>query len=100
MSVTITEFCRAEKISKAAYYTLRKRGLGPDELVIVGTRIKRITEEAHAAWRTRMAELAKSETAQLEAERRSLQTSQAGKLAAASPLHACRRKQAPKRKRR
>jgi hypothetical protein len=42
------------------------------------------------AWRERMAELAKSETAQLEAERRHAQAAEAGKLAAQSPNHANR----------
>ena len=54
MSATIAEFCRAERISRATYYGLQKRGIGPDEFVIPGTKIKRVTDESAAAWRTRM----------------------------------------------
>jgi hypothetical protein len=46
-----------------------------------------------------MAELAKSETAQLEAERRRAQAAEAGKLAAQSPNHVSRRTAAPRRAR-
>jgi hypothetical protein len=90
-SQTIGEFCRAERISKSVYYELKARGLNPDEFEIPGTRIKRITPEARAAWRERMAELAKSETAQLEAERRRELASIAGRAAAASPRHISKR---------
>ncbi len=86
-SETIAEFCLKERISRAAYYDLRKRGLGPDEFQIPGTRIKRITPEAHAAWRERMTELAKSEAGRLEAERRRELAKAAGEKAAASPKH-------------
>jgi hypothetical protein len=37
-SKTIIEFCRIERLSKASYYNLRNRGLGPDELRLPGTR--------------------------------------------------------------
>jgi hypothetical protein len=90
-SKSIAEFCRAERISKSVYYEMKRRGIGPVELIIPGTKVIRITPEAQTAWRTRMAELAKSETAQLEAERRSAQTAEAGKIAAASPLHISKR---------
>jgi hypothetical protein len=83
-SETFAEFARAEG-------KLKKLGLGPDVLRVPGTRIERITPEARQAWRERMAELAKSETAQLEAERRRAQAAEAGKLAAQSPNHVSRR---------
>ena len=83
-SETFAEFARAEG-------KLKKLGLGPDVLRVLGTRIERITPEARQAWRERMAELAKSETAQLEAERRRAQAAEAGKLAAQSPNHVSRR---------
>jgi hypothetical protein len=90
-SKTIVDFCREEKISKSVYYDLKKRGLGPDEFEIPSTRIKRITPEAHAAWRARMAELAKSEAAKLEADRRREIAAVAGRIAAQSPRHISRR---------
>jgi hypothetical protein len=48
-SSTIAEFCAAEKISRAKYYELKKKGLGPAETRIDG--IIRITPESHARWR-------------------------------------------------
>jgi hypothetical protein len=46
---TIPEFCRSHKISRGHYYTLRRRGLGPDVAELLGRRI--ITHEAAARWR-------------------------------------------------
>ena len=46
---SIGEFCASHAISKAFYYTLRKRGLAPDE-ARVGDRVI-ITVEAAARWR-------------------------------------------------
>jgi hypothetical protein len=83
----------------STFYKLKKLGLGPDVLHVPGTRIERITPEARQAWRERMAELAKSETAQLQAERRRAQAAEAGKLAAQSPNHVSRRTAAPERDR-
>ena len=67
-SLTQQEFCWVENISKAKFYELKKRGLTPDEIDIDG--VLRITPKAREAWHERMAALAKSEAAQLEAERR------------------------------
>jgi hypothetical protein len=50
-SSTIRDFCIAEKISRAKYYQLKKRGLGPDEMRVDG--IIRITPDSHARWRNR-----------------------------------------------
>jgi hypothetical protein len=96
---TIPEWCKARRLSRSTYHKLKKLGRGPKELEIPGTRIKRITPEADAEWEARMAELAKSETAQLEAERRRAQAAEAGKLAAQSPNHVSRRTTGPGRAR-
>ena len=61
--------CSAEHLSKSTYHNLKKRGLGPEELVVPGSRIIRITAESRQRWHERM-DRAKSEAAQLEAERR------------------------------
>jgi hypothetical protein len=74
------------RVSEAA-----KRGLTPEVSEIPGTRIRRITAAAEAAWDARMAELAQSEAVQLEAERRRAQAAEAGRIAAQSPLHVSRR---------
>ena len=69
MDKTVAEWCKARHLSRSTYHKLKNLGRGPKELEIPGTRIKRITPEADAEWEARMAELAKSETARLEAER-------------------------------
>jgi hypothetical protein len=51
-SSTIREFCVIEKISRAQYYVLRKKGLASDEMRADG--IIRITPEAHLRWRRRL----------------------------------------------
>jgi hypothetical protein len=86
-SMTIDEFCAVENFSKSFYYELKKRDLGPEELRPPGMKLIRITAEAHAEWRARMLEEAKSEAAQLENERRRELTVKAGKRAAESPRH-------------
>ncbi|WP_439370971.1 hypothetical protein [Bradyrhizobium sp. DASA03120] len=91
-ALTVSQFCRAESLSKSTYYSLRRRGLGPEERVVPGTRIIRITAEARTAWRERMAEFARSGAAQLEAERRRELASMAGQIAARSPKHFSRRR--------
>jgi hypothetical protein len=48
-SSTIAEFCATEKISRAKYYELKKKGLTPDETRIDG--IIRISPESHERWR-------------------------------------------------
>jgi hypothetical protein len=88
-SLSQQEFCWLENISKAKFYELKKRGLTPDEIDIDG--VLRITPKARETWHARMAELAKSEAAQLEAGRRRELASIAGRAAAASPLHISKR---------
>lgn len=48
-SLTIDEFCKSEKISRAHYFNLRDRGEAPREMRI--GRCVRISPEARAAWR-------------------------------------------------
>jgi hypothetical protein len=88
-SLSRREFCYLENMSPTKYHGLKNKGLGPEEMNVDG--MIRITPEARAKWHERMAELAKSEAAQLEAERRRAQAAQVGKIAAASPLHISKR---------
>jgi hypothetical protein len=88
-SLTRSEFCYVENMSPTKYHALKNKGLGPEELNVDG--MIRITPEARAKWRQRMAELAKSEAAQLEGDRRRKLASIAGRAAAASPLHISKR---------
>jgi hypothetical protein len=88
-SWTLGEFRYFERMSPSKYHELKKRGLGPEEINIDG--MKRITPESRERWRQLMAERARGEAAQLEAERRRAQATIAGKAAAASPLHVSRR---------
>jgi hypothetical protein len=88
-SLTRGEFCYVENMSPTKYHDLKNKGLGPEELNVDG--MIRITPEARAKWRERMADLAKSEASQLEAERRRELASIAGRAAAASPLHISKR---------
>lgn len=90
-SLTIDEFCRLEHLSRFSFFRLRQRGLAPKVLCIPGTRILRITPEARHRWHAEMATLAEQDAAQLEQERRREQASRAGRIAARSPRHVCRR---------
>lgn len=90
-SMTLREFRYVENMSAAKYYDLKNKGLGPEELNVDG--MIRITPEARAKWRERMAELARSEAAQLEAERRRELAVIAGCAAAQSPKHVSKQKQ-------
>ena len=88
-SLSQKQFCWVENISLAKYFELKKKGLGPRVEDIDG--VKRITPQAREEWHKRMAELAKGEAAQLEAERMRELASIAGRAAAASPLHISKR---------
>ena len=48
-SLTISEFCRAEKVCRATFYNLKKAGKAP-RLMKVGSHY-RVSPEAHAHWR-------------------------------------------------
>jgi hypothetical protein len=89
-SEKIREFCNVEKFSLAFFYELERRGLGPKMLEIPGTKVRRVVE-SHESWRARMTQLAKSEDAKLESERRRAQAAEAGRIAAQSPLHVSKR---------
>ena len=97
-SLSQKQFCWVENISLAKYFELKKKGLGPRVEDIDG--VKRITPQAREEWHERMAELAKGEAAQLEAERRRVQAAEAGRIAAASPRHISRRPRPASRQRR
>lgn len=49
LAFTIQEFCDAHRISRAHYYNLKRRGLGPVETDVGGVII--ITMESAAVWR-------------------------------------------------
>jgi hypothetical protein len=101
-TMTVREFCDVESISLASYFAMRRRGYGPAEIRVPGTRIIRITQQARREWHERLAAIAQTEAARLEAERRRAQTVIAGNAAAASPLHVSKlgKRTAPARQRR
>jgi hypothetical protein len=88
---SIRAFCSIERIATATYYKMRRRGYGPDETRVPGTRLVRITQQARSEWHARMRELRNSQEAELEAARRHAQAAAAGKRAAQSPLHVSKR---------
>ena len=92
LALSIAEFCRIEKISKATYYKLKRLGIGPRERRLPRTRVTRITPEARREWRARMEQHDVEAAAAKEFERRAVQASHAGKLAAKSPLHISKRR--------
>ncbi|WP_439602640.1 helix-turn-helix transcriptional regulator [Devosia sp.] len=47
--LTIPEFCQKHGFSRAQFYVLKKRGLGPIEYRI-GVKLVRISPDAEAAW--------------------------------------------------
>jgi hypothetical protein len=87
-STTIPQFCLLEDISAATYFKMQREGHGPRELRIPGTNVVRITARARREWHERLENLPENEAIKAE---RSARTSRAGKLAAQSPLHHCRR---------
>jgi hypothetical protein len=100
---SITGFCVSRGISRAFFYSLKRRGLAPkvDEIVLPGKsginrgrglKISRISAKSERDWDKRMAQLRASKAAKLEIERAQAQRVMAGKLAAESPLHASRQK--------
>jgi len=89
-SLSLSEFCLAERISKSKYYALRKKKLSPDEINIDG--VLRITPQSHRRWREKMIALGKSKAVQLEVKRRRELAEIAGRAAAKSPLHISKRR--------
>jgi len=51
-TITVDEFCKNEKISRAMFYKLKKQGLAPKILKI--GRLTRITESAVIDWHKKM----------------------------------------------
>jgi len=88
-SLTIPEFCFVENISKATFYKLRKLGLAPALTRILDA--IRITAQARRDWHAKLHLMQVADAAALLAARKQQQTVQAGKLAAASPLHVSNR---------
>jgi hypothetical protein len=86
-SWTVDEFCARHSLSKSTYYALKQRGRTPRELII--GRIRRITLAAEAEW---LEAVEQPDQHDIEStERRVAAARKAGTLAAASPLHHCRR---------
>jgi len=46
---TREEFCRSHRISRSKYYEIKKRGEGPDEMIVDGKHL--ISNESAARWR-------------------------------------------------
>jgi hypothetical protein len=92
-SFSIAEFCRAEKLSETFYYKLRRMGLGPRETRFPGSNLVRISTRARRDWHVMVDKWTEENAAQLarEQELRVEQARRAGKVAAASELHYCRR---------
>src|SRR2546430_7900802 len=91
-SLTIPEFCIAERISEPTYYKLRAAGLGPEELRYL--QVVRITYSARREWQKRLqnptgelAETMRGITARLQAQGR-----KAASMAVASPQHVSNRR--------
>src|SRR5213082_653046 len=87
--LTRTQFCELECMSETSYLKLRRRGLGPEEVRILGTNIIRITLEARAAWHKQMAVMQVEQAAALEDEQRKkvARARDAADKALASPRH-------------
>jgi hypothetical protein len=92
-SLTIEQFCFLESIGKNSFYKMKRRGTAPEIYYVpVGTaRLPRISAQAHRDWRAKLKVLRLSEADELLAQRKQAQTVEAGKLAAASPLHVSNR---------
>jgi hypothetical protein len=91
-ALSIVEFCAIERICKSSYYKMRRSGVGPEEFVIPGTTIIRITPAAHVAWREHIKKLATTKGAKLEREHRQRSAADAAKVAVASPRHTSKKK--------
>jgi hypothetical protein len=53
-SLSISQFCKAEHLSRATYYAFKRDGLAPREYRVPGTNIIRITAQARRDWQDRM----------------------------------------------
>jgi hypothetical protein len=97
-SMTIDEFCLAERISRATYFKLVRTGYGPGTICLPGTRVTRITAEARREWQRKMAAMQTDEKVERERLLRSNAARRAGNLAAASPRHICKNPQNRKKR--
>jgi hypothetical protein len=91
-ALTRAEFCALERMSLSTYHKLKRSGRGPHEIKFSGMAFVRITAEARREWHARIEEYRQSEAAQVEEQRRSAFATNAGKKAAASPLHISKQK--------
>ena len=90
-SMTPAEWRWKRRVSKSSHHKLKNLGLAPEETIVPGTKIARISPDADQRWEARMARLAETEAAQLEAKRRRELAVVAGRAAAASPRHISKR---------
>ncbi len=90
-ALTISDFCKSERISLSTYHKLKKLGFGPDEIRIPGLSYIRISPEAYSRWRDKINSLQDSYELNRERERRSAFAKAAGNAAARSPLHVSKR---------
>jgi hypothetical protein len=97
---TIPEFCEVEHWSLSTYYKRQRRGLGPEETRYPDSPMVRITPEQRRAFHEKMQALSQTYAEELEQHRRSAYAVQAGRAAAASPLHISKRRKATSRSRR
>lgn len=58
---TINEFCLAHRISRATYYNIKKAGLGPKEMRLIGCVL--ISREAAEEWRRQREDAPRPEAA-------------------------------------
>jgi hypothetical protein len=92
-SISITQFCELEGISKTFYHKLKAIGRAPKEYRI-GSMVRII--ESRQSWHARMQVLAQEDAALLEQERRVDQASRAGQAAAQSERHVSNRGRTPR----
>jgi hypothetical protein len=87
-SWTVDEFCDRHDISRTTYFQLKKDRRGPREMRLGGT--IRISLEAERDWRLAREQLDAVDRASIERLRK--RGRKAGRAAAESPRHYCRRK--------
>jgi hypothetical protein len=87
-SKSIAEFCLLERISKATFHALARKGLGPMTMR-EGSLVRII--ESRRSWHERMLWHCQLRSEQREQQRRREQASRAGQAAARSPLHVSQR---------
>jgi hypothetical protein len=90
---TRAQFCEAEGISFSTFHKLKRMGLAPEVKRLPGLALLRITHAARLAWHERMDQLALAEAQANEAKQAALveKRREAGRKAAASPLHVSKR---------